>query len=164
MLEDYQIKQKDDLKIKVSILLLLFFIVILIYVIIIFGNYFDAINQSNIHVYDYKKIVTEHYSHGEADIEKQTQENIKRILVDTQINVWTANDQINPKISALSDGNFVVLWQSYLQYSIIYGIYGQIFYSNGATRGTEFHVGNSTTLNQTYPSVAASLNGKFMVI
>ena len=43
MLEDHQIRQnnqKDNLKIKVSILLLLFVTVIVVSVIIIFGNYF----------------------------------------------------------------------------------------------------------------------------
>ena len=166
--DDHQLKQNlknDDLKIKVSILFLLFFTVIVVYV-IIFNNYVNLQNYSNIHVYVDKEIVTEQNSNDDkADIFKiQTRENIKRILIDTQIKTWTANDQTTPKVSTLSDGNFVVVWQSYLQDSSGWGIYGQMFYSNGAKKGNEFHVSNSTAWNQTNPNVAAASSGKFMVI
>ena len=67
-------------------------------------------------------------------------------------------------ITCLLDGNFVIVWQSYLEDGISYGIYGQIFYSNGATKGNEFHISNYNALNQTNPSVAASSNSKFMVV
>ena len=87
-----------------------------------------------------------------------------RILVDTQINTWTVNDQKNPSIASLSDGNFVVVWQSNLQNGSNYGIYGQIFYSNGAKKGNEFSVNNYTHLNQVNPKVATSSSGKFMVV
>ena len=130
MLEDHQIRQnnqKDNLKIKFFILLLLFVTVIVVSAIIIFGNYFYFMKQSNIHID--KEMVTEHNSHGEAKIEIQNQKNLNRILSDTQINTWTANNQTNPKVSSLSDGNFVVVWQSYLQDGNGWGIYGQIFYS-----------------------------------
>ena len=163
MLEDRQIiqnNQKDNLKIKVSIILLLFVTLIVISVIIILDNYFYIMNQSNIHID--KEIPTEYNSYGE---EMQYQENIKRILVDTQINTWIPNDQMNPTVSTLSDGKFVVVWQSYLHDNNIgYSIYGQIFYSNGAKRGNEFHISDFTALNQTNPNVTAASNGKFMVI
>ena len=153
--------QKKNLKIKVSILLL-FITLIMVSVIIIFGNYCYIMSQSNIHVD--KEIVTEHNSHEKADIEIQTQEKIKRILIDTQINIWTKNDQINPKVSTLSDGNFVVVWQSNLQHGTGYSIYGQIFNSNGAKKGTEFQISDSIVLNPTNPNVAGASSGKFIVI
>ena len=107
MLEDIKSRQndqKDNLKIKVSILVLLFATVIVVFL-IIFGNYFDIMDQSNIHAD--KKIVTEHNYHDKTDIIKiKTQENIKRILIDTQINTWTATNQSCPKVSTLSDNNF----------------------------------------------------------
>ena len=81
------------MKIKFSILLLLFVTLIVVSV-IISNNYFDVIIQSNIHID--KEIVTVHNFHIEADIEIQTQQNIRRILVDTQINTWTVNEQSNP--------------------------------------------------------------------
>ena len=71
-----------------------------------------------------------------SNIEIQTISNVKRVLTDTQINTWTANDQINPKVTSLSNGNFVVVWQSYLENgSDCWSIYGQIFYSNGKKNG-----------------------------
>ena len=87
-----------------------------------------------------------------------------RILSDTQINTWTANNQENPSIASLSDNNFVVVWESYLQNGNGYNIYGQIFYSNGIKKGNEFPITNYTNSIQTFPKVAASSAGKFMVV
>ena len=163
MLEDNQVRrnvEKENLKIQIFIPLMLFITLIVVFVIIIFGNYCCP---NNIHVD--KEIVTEYNSHSESDIEIQTQENIKRILIDTQINTWTASNQQNQKVLTLSDGNFIVVWQSYLQEnSSVYSIYGQIFYSNGAKRGDEVYINNSTVLDQTNPNVAAASSGKFMVV
>ena len=156
--------KKNNLKIKFWIILLIFIIAIPIFM-IIFANYYDIQNQSNIHIY--KEILTEQNSDEEAysNIDIKTLENKKRILADTQINTWTAGSQMNPKVSSLSDGNFVVVWQSILPYvNCCWGIYGQIFYSNGAKKGNEFHVSNSIALNQIYSNVAASSSGKFLVV
>ena len=156
MLEDHQTRQnvhKGNFKIKCFILSLLSITIIVVSVILC-RNYFDIIDQGNIYAHK-----DEHNS-----IEIQNQENIKRILIDTQINRWNVNDQTNPKVSTLSDGNYVVVWQSYLEVSIGFSIYGQIFYSNGAKKGNEFRVSNFTALNETNPNVAALSNGKFMVI
>ena len=166
VLEDHQVRQnvqKENLMIKICIILLLFFVIIVVSI-IIFGNYFDIINENNIHLD--KEIITQHNSHDKTEIEIQTLENIKRSLSDTQINTWTVNDQINTKVSSLSDGNFVVVWQSYLQDGSGYGINGQIFYTYGAKRGNEVYISNSTALNQINQNVnvAAASSGKFMVI
>ena len=165
ILEDNRVRrniQKENLKIKISILLLLFVTLIMVSV-IIFGNYFDIMNQAIILID--KVIATEYNSNDKAETEIQAQQNIKRILSDTQINTWTVNNKTNPKVSSLSDGNFVVIWQSNPQDgSNIYSIYGQIFYTNGAKKGNEFHVSNSTALNQTNPNIAAASSDKFMAI
>ena len=65
-----------------------------------------------------------------SNIEMQTIANVKRLLIDTQINTQTVNVQDNPKVSSLSDGNFIVVWQSNLENVSGWSIYGQIFYSN----------------------------------
>ena len=163
MVDDQNVRhneQKNNLKRKALIILLLFVTLIMVYV-IIFGNYFGITNQSNMYV-DKKIIETEHNSNEKTD-DIQSLEYIKRILSDTQISTWTANDQQNPIVSSLSNGNFVVVWQSNLHNGSGWGIYGQIFYSNGDKNGNEFYASNYTALNQTNPSVASS-NGKFMVI
>ena len=144
-----------------KIFVLLLSLTLIVFSIVMFNKYFDNfMNQNNIHLNN--EMLTEH-NEGEIHSNIKTFENIKRILVDTQINTWTANDQQYPQVSTLSDGNFVVVWQSYLQDGNGYGIYGQIFYSNGAKKGNEFPICDYTIWNQTSPNVAASLNGKFMV-
>jgi VCBS repeat-containing protein len=47
-----------------------------------------------------------------------------------RINTTTANEQINPTITAMPDGGFVVAWQSNLQDGSGYGIYAQRFNAN----------------------------------
>ena len=156
-------KQKHNLELKVWILLLLFAILFVV-VAIIFANYFNVQNQSSIHVN--QKTVIEHDSDEKVYSNNKIKavENIKRILSDIQINTWNASDQRYPSISSLSDGNFVVIWQSSLENGDTFDIYGQIFYSNGAKKGNEFHVSiGTTTSNQTNPNVASS-SDKFMVI
>ena len=147
---------------KIYILVFLFFISIGVFLILFASSYY------------YKNIENENYSvyksddiHVPSTIGIQTIPNenqkVKRMLADTQINTWTANDQTNPKVSFLSDGNFVVVWQSYLERGNGWSIYGQIFYSNGAKKGNEFSISNYTIFNQTIPNVAASSSSKFMV-
>ena len=134
---------------KILIILLLFAILFGVSF-IIFDNCFNCKNQSKIE----KELENKYFN---------KKQNIKRILSNTQINTWTASHQQLPKIASLSNGNFVVVWQSYLQNYNSWNIYGQIFYNNGAKKGNEFPITN-TTLNATNPNVAASSNSKFMVI
>ena len=156
MEQDYQSRKNEKKNNSRKKMLVLYLSIVLIMVFIILSNnYFDVINQTNIHNSKQKVY---------SNIEIHSVQNKKRILTDTHINSWTANDQLNPKVSSLSNGNFVVVWQSYLQNSSSYSIYGQIFYSNGAKKGNEFHMSGNTTLNQHNPNVAASSSGKFMVV
>ena len=160
--------QKDNLKKKILILLLLPTLTLVS--LIIFINSFKHNYQNNIHVDQEKTNKNINYDERSDDlnvvsnIEIETFPNEKPRILDTQINKWTLNDQRLPKVSSLSDGSFVVVWQSYLEDGSGWGIYGQIFYSNGAKKGNEFPITNNTTLNQTNPNVAASSKGKFMVI
>ena len=150
---------------KYKILILLLFITISLSFIIF--NYFNYMNQNNIH----KKIENQDNSNSKSDdissnnnsIEVSEdkhltvtpvidipnylsdKQNEKRILSSTQINTWITNDQRSPSISSLSDGNFVVVWQSNVQTGNGWGIYGQIFYINGAKKGNEFSVNNYTS-------------------
>ena len=156
MLENYQcIKNEQKKNLRKKILVLLLYIILIIVFLIISNNYLDVINQTNRHNSKQKAY---------SNIEIHSVENKKRILSDTEINIWNAKDQLNPKVSSLSDGNFVVVWQSYLENGSSYGIYGQTFYSNGAKKGYEFYISGNNTLNQTNPNVAASSSGKFMVV
>ena len=173
MPNDHKIRkneQKANFKKKMSLLFL--FITLVIISTIIFGT---IRSHSKIHLE--KEIVTENNSNADEDdinLNIGTLAHIKRILGDTQINTWTNNNQRYPSVSNLSDGNFVVIWQSYLDYGYgssginlingSWGIYGQIFYSNGAKKGNQFTISNNTRFNQTYPKVKGLLSSKFMVI
>jgi len=71
--------------------------------------------------------------------------------------------QIEPCISNLADSGFVVCWESWEQDGSSYGIYGQIYNSDGSKRGTEFQVNTYTNSYQSYPSVSYLKNGGFVV-
>jgi len=53
-----------------------------------------------------------------------------------RINTTTADDQLDPSVTALSNGGFVVAWQSAYQDGSAEGVYAQRFLPPGAVRGT----------------------------
>ena len=65
--------------------------------------------------------------------------------------------------AVLSDGSYVVAWQSYGEEGDGYGIYGQRYSANGAKAGSEFRINAVTTGDQLYPSVTALAGGGFVV-
>jgi Ca2+-binding RTX toxin-like protein len=78
------------------------------------------------------------------------------------VTTHTAGAQSAPKVTALSNGGFVVTWMSE-QDGSGFGIYAQCFDSSGAKTGAEFLV-NSTTLNDQFnPSITALSDGGFAV-
>ncbi len=80
-----------------------------------------------------------------------------------RINTYTDNDQADPSITGLSDGGFVVTWQSYGQDGSNFGVYGQRYDSDGNTVGDEFQVNTSTDNDQWHSSVTALSEGGFVV-
>jgi hypothetical protein len=79
------------------------------------------------------------------------------------VNTNTTGMQKAPSI-AICDTGFVVVWQSYNQDGSGYGIYGQIFDTNGNPIGAEFQINTYTSDNQTYPAVAMASTGNFVVV
>jgi hypothetical protein len=80
-----------------------------------------------------------------------------------QVNTYTTLDQIKPRLTSLSKGGFVVVWQSWSQDSSSYGIYAQIYDNDGLKTGTEFRVNSYTTGYQLDPSVSGLINGNFVI-
>jgi hypothetical protein len=80
-----------------------------------------------------------------------------------QVNTYTPNLQRIPSAATLSNGNFVVTWQSYEQDGSSWGVYGQLFSNNGTKQGSEFQVNTYTTNDQSLSSVATLSNGNFVV-
>jgi len=87
-----------------------------------------------------------------------------KVGLEFQVNTWTTGDQQYPSVAALSDGEFVVVWESVGQDGSGYGVYGQRFDKNGNKVGLEFEVNTWTTGDQRYPSVAALSDGGFVVV
>ena len=79
------------------------------------------------------------------------------------INTFTTDDQANPSVTALTDGGFVVTWESWNQDGSNMGIYGQRYDANGDELGAEFQVNTFTTDDQFGSSVTALIDGGFVV-
>jgi hypothetical protein len=83
-----------------------------------------------------------------------------------QVNSYTTNLQRYPDVALDSDGDFVVVWQSYgssgsdSSYS---SILAQSYNSAGTAQGSEFEVNSYTTDRQRFPAVAGDNNGDFVV-
>ncbi|HEY8153517.1 MAG TPA: hypothetical protein VII72_05250 [Myxococcota bacterium] len=85
-----------------------------------------------------------------------------------QVNSYTTGAQFYPSVAADYQGDFVVVWTSVGSYGTdaysSFSVQGQRFSQDGSPRGGEFQVNTYTTMNQTYPAVAASPAGNFVVV
>ena len=80
-----------------------------------------------------------------------------------QISSSTINSHRYPTVSTLSDGGFVICWESYNPANKRFDILGQIFESDGTKRGSEFLVNTIPTINRLYSNVSNLLDGGFIV-
>jgi hypothetical protein len=78
-------------------------------------------------------------------------------------NTFIAKDQAKPAIATLTDGGFVVVWQSLGQDGDGLGIYAQRYRSNSAPLGSEFRVNTTTAGAQQTPAIAALEDGGFVI-
>ena len=79
-----------------------------------------------------------------------------------QVNIYVEGRQDSPSIAALSDGGFVVSWNSVGQDGSNYLVYAQKFTSAGAKDGSETRLAENTELNQMFASINATDNGSFI--
>src|SRR5262249_2724088 len=80
-----------------------------------------------------------------------------------RVNTHTTSYQSSAAVAAAGDGNFVVVWESYLQDGDGYGIFAQRYAGSGSPVGTEFQVNTYTIGYQDTPTVATASNGDFVV-
>ena len=81
-----------------------------------------------------------------------------------QVNTYTAGDQQRPRVAALSNGGFVVVYESMLQDGSSWGVFVRRYDSDGNPVGAESQV-NTNTTNQQYWASAAPFSGDgFMVV
>ena len=81
-----------------------------------------------------------------------------------RVNTATTGTQSDPAITTLSNGSFVVTWQSAGQDGSGDGVYGQLYDASGTAIGGEFRVNDTTANDQEAPNVAALADGGFMVV
>ena len=70
---------------------------------------------------------------------------------------------MTPTVEALSDGGFVVVWQSWGQDGDGFGVYGQRYDASGTAVGSDFLINSWTDDHQNAPVVAALGDGGFVV-
>ncbi|MDA8543493.1 flagellin, partial [Rhodobacteraceae bacterium] len=85
-----------------------------------------------------------------------------------QVNTYTSGNQTSTKIpaqsvAALTNGDFVVTWDSNGQDGSGKGVYAQRFSADGTPKGSEFHVSSFTPNDQVHPTVTALSDGGFVV-
>ena len=80
-----------------------------------------------------------------------------------QVNTYTSSEQYRPSVCGLSDGGFVVIWQSNGQDGSWSGIFGQMYDNNGKKRGEEFQVNTYTASAQNRPCINGLSDGGFVV-
>ncbi len=80
-----------------------------------------------------------------------------------RVNTTTTGDQRYPTIDMDQDGDFVIVWASFLQDGSDWGIYLQAFDATGAKVGSETLVNTTTANRQIYPDVAMDDDGDFVV-
>src|SRR5262245_19685193 len=87
-----------------------------------------------------------------------------------RVNTFTTGDQVEPAVTALAGGGFVVTWSSNGQDGSGYGVYGQRYAADGTPLGTEFRL-NQITAGQQFAdtfygntTVATLANGQLVQV
>jgi Ca2+-binding RTX toxin-like protein len=78
-----------------------------------------------------------------------------------RVNTTTAGDQQHASVAMDSDGDFVVLWESY-ESGKGYDIYAQRYSAAGVAQGTEFQINSPDPGAQRFGSVAMDADGDFV--
>jgi hypothetical protein len=81
-----------------------------------------------------------------------------------RVNSYAIDSQDSPSVASLSNGGFVVVWNSFGQDGSEYGVYGQRYDATGARVGGEFRVNRTLTGSQRNPSVTGLSDASFVVV
>ncbi|WP_281288783.1 calcium-binding protein [Phaeobacter marinintestinus] len=79
------------------------------------------------------------------------------------VNSFTANNQDDPRITALPDGGFIVVWESFGPFGVGNTIFQQVYDSDGNTVGGNVRVNTTTTISQSNPRVEVLADGSWIV-
>ena len=94
---------------------------------------------------------------------------ILSVGLEGRVNTYTTSDQDLSKVTTLSDGSYVVVWESWGQdeytfdWNEHYGIYFQRYSAGGLKLGGETRVNTTVNLSQDHPQVTALTGGGYVV-
>jgi len=83
--------------------------------------------------------------------------------LETRINTYTNSSQVNPSITALGDGGYVITWTSLGQDGSGSGVYAQRFNASGSPVGSETLINTYTNSDQSDPSIKALSDGGYVI-
>ena len=78
------------------------------------------------------------------------------LLLNVQIIDYNTHYQLNPVSDNFTEGGYVVCWEDSAQDTSNYGVFAQVFISNGDKYGSTIAVNKTTTNNQSHPCVACT--------
>lgn len=91
-----------------------------------------------------------------------------RLGSELQINSTTAYEQMEPSVTALANGRFVVVWTDNSRaYDVAYvgaDVRAQVFEADGSALGREMLIGKTTLGEQNQPDIASLDDGRFVVV
>lgn len=86
------------------------------------------------------------------------------VTTELRVNIFTTNWQRVPQVQELTDGKFVVVWDSNTQDGSGLGVYGQVFNADGSKFGSELQIHEYWQNAQREPQIAALRDGGFVVV
>ena len=81
-----------------------------------------------------------------------------------RVNTTVGDDQQRPVAAMDNDGNFVVVWESYLQDGDSWGVYARRYDASGTALSGEIQVNTPTSEYQRRPTIAMDDAGNFVVV
>lgn len=90
--------------------------------------------------------------------------NGNKIGIEFQVNQTSTNSQAKPKVKYLSDGKFIVIWESFNQDGSGYGMYGKIFNSDASQITNEFQINSYTNDYQWFGDLDVFDDDSFIVV
>lgn len=84
--------------------------------------------------------------------------------VEFQVNSFATNAQAAASAAMGPNGDFVIVWRSYLQDGYQLGVFSKRFSSAGVTLASEFQVNTQTTRFEYGPVIASDDDGDFVVV
>ena len=94
---------------------------------------------------------------------QQFNANGQKVGTETQVNTHTNSHQLQPAVTSLDNGGYVVTWASAYQDGSGYGVFAQQFDTNGEKVGAETQVNTYASSTQYLPDIASLEDGSYVI-